>query len=240
MFEIVPLVNVGRSLLDRLSDALRRSLGLARLPSAYLTVYVVGSHDETRKILGLSKQMEYEESDVKLFIDQETGEPVISVLFRSIDDPRLIVKLARELVTYEIVMDPMSPDVLLVTEHLRKNKYATAISLALLRRVVDKTLIERGLRDDLMQEFHESRKLIREILGQRDERLKAVCLLAVDIPLSFELSGDLGTGRQLYVSVMREFYQSHNGFLERYEDFRNFVRKNVSLESAANILELLF
>ena len=152
--------------------------------------------------------------------------------------------ILKELITYEVITLPEYVDIWSIPDYLTNNKYAKFLSIALIYRLIDKLMIERGFENYLKNEFeNKNLKVIKDILKNRenDEKLLAIQLLTYDTPFSFELSNST-IGKELYMNyIVKELLHFElSNFKDKYDDFRDFLRNNFNLESGVNYLEMIF
>lgn len=111
------------------------------------------------------------------------------------------------------------------------------VSLAMLRRTIDFVIAKyQALIQYLVNAFN--RDELKNLLTTCQPTIDcAITTLALDIPLSIELAGNVGLGKSLWNDVVRGL---NNDFIRRYDDFRDFVRNNFSVENAYNYLLMMF
>ncbi len=246
--ELIVSSDIHKDHLDVLEKIIKNVIKDVYILPDVLIVHVVDSHDVVRSILGIEKNVEYDEKPIKLFIDYDTLEPVLSIrkdfVNMSIDELRL--EIARELTTYEVIMDPIHVERWAIPENIDKISPLDAmLSTAIILRLVDSLLVSRRYKEIIAQEFHNNAKDIVNIAEdiKTNPKVRALEALCWDIPISFELAGYRDIGSRLFLetrkftNIMSEYGRS---FLDKYDDFRSFSRNNFYFENIREYLDLVF
>ncbi len=245
LFNVVPLSEEELRLLEKV---LRRALRHSRAPLDVLFVSVVESHDQVREVLDVKKMLDYEEKPVKLFIDYDTLQPVLSVridALRRLSPRELELEIARELTTYEVIVDPIHVPKWAIPESISTVTPLDAmLSTAMILRTVDSLLVERGYAEQLARDFE-----LTEINGLANiadserytSKVRAVQALSWDLPLSFELVNKREIGERLFLEALkRVITEQGRKFTQRYDDFRAYSRNNFYYENVHEYLDLVF
>ncbi len=219
-------------LLKAIMDIMRSLLP----PVAELAVYIARRHDDVREFLGLNR-VEREEWPIKLL--ENAGFAALSVEYeraKSLDLKRLRLLIARELAVLNALNDPLLVGMFVIDESQIEERLAKAVSLAMLRRVVDYVIARSGLEELLMDadDLIQLRGTL-ETCGLTAEC--AITALAFDVPLSIEVAGNKALAGMLWERVSKGV---ENEFAIRYSDFRDFVRNNFNATYVANSLRLFF
>ncbi|NPA69920.1 MAG: hypothetical protein GXO26_03860 [Crenarchaeota archaeon] len=247
--ELTTSVEVPVEELERLRKALNNVLKNVYVPADVLFVHVVDSHDTVREILGINKPaLEYSEKPIKLFIDYDTLDPVLSIRkdYTNMSNDELILELARELATYEVIMDPIHVDKWAIPDKIEKVTPLDAmLSTAMILRLSESLLVSRGYEELVYREFQEKKRDIIDIAEDSSTKgkVRAVQALSWDTPLSFDLAGRRNIGDTLFMEVKKLYnILSDKGrrFVERYDDFRAFSRNNFYFENVREYLDLEF
>jgi len=242
-------VNVPVEEIERLRRALNNVLRNINVPSDVLFIHVVETHDTVREILGLDRPaLEYREKPIKLFIDYDTLEPVLSIRrdYVNLSNEELLLELARELATYEVIMDPVHVDKWAIPDKIDKITPLDAmLSTAMILRLSDSMLVSRGYDELIYRDFQAKKKYIIDIAEDLStkSRVKAVQALSWDTPLSFDLAGRRNVGDTLFMEVKKLcniLSERGKKFVERYDDFRAFSRNNFYFENVREYLDLEF
>ena len=243
-FEYVIGVELPEDARRKLEKALKEAIKVARVPADVVFVHVVDSHDIVREILNIKKPpVEYEEKPVKLFLDYDTLEPVLSIrrdaIELSFDD--LVLEIARELTTYEAIMDPIHVDKWAIPEDRPATPLDALLSTAMLLRTVDSILTERGLDEKLVTRFETQELPAFANIAESPEKpkIKALQALSWDLPLSLELGGRKEVGERLFLEAAKRVVLNKR-FVNQYEDFRTYSRQNFYFENVREYLELAF
>ncbi|NPA23896.1 MAG: hypothetical protein GXO23_06355 [Crenarchaeota archaeon] len=248
--ELTTSIRVPTEDLERLRRTLENVLKRIHVPADVLFIHIVDSHDLVRESLGIDRpSIIYEEKPVKLFIDYETLDPVLSIRrdFTNLDNDNLTLEIARELATYEVIMDPVHVERWAIPDKIEKVTPLDAmLSTAMILRLAESLLISRGYDDLIRREFIEKRR--RDIVpivedSSTEGKVRAVQALSWDTPLSFDLAGRRDIGDELFLEA-RKIYnilsESGKKFLEKYDDFRAFSRNNFYFENVREYLDLEF
>ncbi len=247
--ELTTSVEVPLEELERLRKALNAVLKNIYVPADVLFVHVVDNHDTVREILGISRPaLDYKEKPIKLFIDYDTLEPVLSIRrdYTSMSNDDLVLELARELATYEVIMDPVHVDKWAIPDKIEKVTPLDAmLSTAMILRLSESLLVSRGFDELVYREFQNKKKYIVDIAEDLStkSKVRAVQALSWDTPLSFDLAGRRSVGDTLFMEVKKLLnILSDKGkrFVERYDDFRAFSRNNFYFENVREYLDLEF
>ncbi len=243
-FEFTVSVELSEDQLRKIEKALREAIKVARVPADIVFVHIVDSHDIVREILNIKKPpVEYSEKPIKLFLDYDTLEPVISIRKDAVDLPfdDLVLELSRELTTYEAIMDPIHIDKWAIPDDRPATPLDALLSTALLLRTVDSILVERGLDDKLVIKFEQNEIPTFANIAESSEKpkIKALQALSWDLPLSLELGGRREVGERLFLEAAKRVIMNRN-FVERYEDFRSYSRNNFYFENVREYLDLTF
>ncbi len=243
-FEYVVSIELPEEARRKLEKALKEAVKVARIPADVVFVHIVESHDVVREILNIKKPpVEYEEKPVKLFLDYDTLEPVLSIrkdaANLSFDD--LVLEIARELTTYEAIVDPIHVDKWAIPEDRNVDPIDALLSTAMLLRTVDSILVERGLGDKLAIKFETQELSAFTSIAESPERpkVKALQALSWDLPLSLELGGRREIGERLFLEAAKRVILNRK-FVDQYEDFRTYSRENFYFENVREYLELAF
>ncbi len=248
--EFTVSVDVPESELKRLKDILNSILRRVGILIDILFIHVVDTHDTVREVLGLNKPaLRYVEKPVKLFLDYDTFEPIISVRkdFTTLSDEELTLELAKEIATYNVIVDPYYVERWAIPDTIEKVTPIDAmISTAMIIRLSECLLIERGYSDLIWRDFYNKKKrdIVKIAEGKSNrEKVKALQALAWDTPLSFELVGRKDIGDQLFMEVKKMYNilsEFGKSFVEKYDDFRSFTRNNFYFQNIKEYLDLLF
>ncbi len=245
--ELVVSCDINKEDLERLEKAIKNVMRDVYVHPDVLIVHVVENHDIVRSILGIEKKVYYEEKPIKLFIDYETLEPILSIRkdFVQLSNYRLLLELARELTTYEVIMDPIHVDKWSVPDDIEKVTALDAmLSTAIILRLVDSLLVSRRYREQIVHDFKQNMRTIVDIAeNSLSPKVRAVQALSWDVPLSLEVSGYRDIGSRLFLETKKlSNVLSNSGkvFLEKYDDFRAFSRNNFYFENIREYLDLIF
>ena len=234
--EIIQLVETSMSELSRVKDIIEWSLRELEIPDNDLIIYITDDHNKVREALGLERTT-HEEWPVK-YIDIE-GQAVISVipsrLLQLREDEARITAL-REVALIRIMNDPELISMWIVPQGISDNA-VHRVSLAMLRRTVDFVIARQdSLVQFLVNTFNKDE--LRNLLNTCQLTIDcAITALALDVPLSIELAGNVGLGKSLWNDAVMGL---NNDFVRRYDDFRDFVRNNFNVENAYNYLLMMF
>ncbi len=245
IFNIVPLSDTEYRLVEKL---VRRLLTKIRVPVDVIFVDIVESHDQVREVLSVRKTVDYEERPVKLFIDYDTLQPVLSIRIdalrnRSIEE--LELELARELTTYEVIIDPLYVPRWAIPDNVEQVTPLDAmLSVAMILRTVDSLLIERGYAEPLVKRFELTEIGNFAYIAENQQyrpKIRAVQALSWDLPLSLELGGRREVGEKLFAEAMKRVLTERGRiFAQRYDDFRSYSRNNFYYENVHEYLDLVF
>lgn len=226
--------------LNTIESYVKYWLRVMNIPADLVIVKIVSTHDEVRNILNLpGPLLNYSEKPVKLIV-HEDDVPILSISknVTQLRSDELFLEIGRELTLYKVLTDPELINTWSIPEPCMSDKYANLLSIALMLRLTDKLIADTNHSHDLSKLFN--KELFREVLshGSSDHKLRAIEVLSIDVPLSIELSGNVGLARSLYDECVK--YVDDKEFLKRYDDFRDFVRNNFNFENAYSYLDLIF
>ena len=234
--EIIQLIETPISDLDRVRGILEWAFRELGVPCDDVIVYVTNDHNRVREALGLDG-VSHEEWPVK-YIDAE-GQSVISVIpsrLLQLGEDEARVMVLREVTLVRVMNDPVLISMWAAPQGVSDNA-VHRVSLALLRRTIDLVIAEsQSLIRFLINTFNKGE--LRNLLNTCKPTVDcAIAALALDVPLSIELAGNVGLGRALWNDVVTGL---SGDFVRRYDDFRDFVRNNFNVESAYNYLVMMF
>ncbi len=236
--EVIQLTNAAREDVDKVVEVVEWALKELEVPSDDIMIYVTDDHNKVREVLGI-ETVTHDEWPVKC-IDISVDEPIIisvipSKLFRLGGDHMRIVVL-REIALVKAMRDP----VLLSTWSIPQgidDQVVHRVSLALLRRAVDLVIAQsQSLIQYLINTFNGD-EVKRLLLTCQPTVDCAITVLALDVPLSIEISGNIGLGKSLWNNLTMGL---DDDFAKRYDDFRDFVRNNFNVENTYNYLLMMF
>ena len=234
--EIIQLIETSANDLDSIKGVIEWSLRELEIPSNDVIIYVTDDHNRVREALGLERAT-HEEWPVK-YIGAE-GQAVISVIPSKLlqlreDEVRIMV--LREVALIRVMNDPVLISMWVVPQGINDNA-VHRVSLAMLRRTVDFVIAKHNsLVQFLVNIFNKDE--LRNLLNTCQLTIDcAITALALDVPLSIELAGNVGLGKSLWNNVVIGL---NNDFVRRYDDFRDFVRNNFNVENAYNYLLMMF
>ncbi|MFP3215676.1 MAG: hypothetical protein RXP99_00125 [Vulcanisaeta sp.] len=234
--EVVQLVEVSAEELNRAINIIKWAIRELGISEKEVFIYITDDHNRVRELLGLDK-VSHEEWPIKYMRGDDTD--VISIVptklsILSNDDASIMA--LRETALVRVMNDPVlisiwnpRPDI--------GDPLIHRVSLALLRRVVDFVIAQsESLTRYLVSTFNKDE--VRNLLLTCEPTVDcAIAVLALDVPLSIEVAGNVGLGRSLWHEVSKNI---DNEFSRRYDDFRDFVRNNFNVEYAYNYLLTIF
>ncbi len=235
--EIIQLIEIPISELDKVVNVIKWAFEELNIPSDDVIIYITDDHNRVREFLGLEK-VTHEEWPVK-YIDTE-GQVAISIIPNKLlqlkeNDARIMV--LREIALIRVMSDPPELISMWVIPQGMSDNIVHRVSLAMLRRTIDFVIAKsQSLIQYLINTFDKNE--LKNVLVTCQLAIDcAITALALDVPLSIELAGNVGLGKSLWNDVMRGL---SNDFIRRYDDFRDFVRNNFNVESAYNYLLMMF
>ncbi|MGC8542804.1 MAG: hypothetical protein ACP5NQ_02585 [Vulcanisaeta sp.] len=234
--EIIQLINIANEELNNIEKLIKWALKELGILDADVIIYITDNHNRVREALGIEKTT-HEEWPIKYMNVEDMN--IISIvpdrLLQLSDETRNIMIL-REVALMRVMSDPTLISIWNAPPNVN-DPIIHRVSLALLRRVVDLIIAQSSsLIQHLIAAFNKDE--LRNILLTCQSTIDcAITALALDVPLSIELSGNMGLGRALWSEVTKNV---NNDFLRKYDDFRDFVRNNFNAENMYNYLLMLF
>lgn len=233
--EIIQLVSIPDNELNKVKELIIWAIKELGVPCDDIIIYITDNHNRVREALGL-KEVTHEEWPIK-YIDAE-GRSIISVLpselLRLKEDARIIA--LREVALVKVLNDPELVSMWIIPQGINDN-VMYRVSLAMLRRTVDFVIAKSQLLIQYMINAF-NRDELRNVLMTCEQTIDcAIMALALDVPLSIELAGNMGLGKSLWNDTVKGL---DNDFVRRYGDFRDFTRNNFNVENAYNYLLMMF
>ncbi|BDR92156.1 hypothetical protein [Vulcanisaeta souniana] len=236
--EIIQLIGTSREEVDRVMEVIEWALEELGVPSNDIMVYVTDDHNKVREALGMST-VTHEEWPIKCInvgIDEPVVISVIPSKLLQLEESRMRVILLREVALIKVMRDPVLSSTWSIPQSI-DDQVVHRVSLALLKRTIDLVIAQsQSLIQHLINAFNGD-EIMRLLSACQPTVDCAITVLALDVPLSIEASGNVGLGRSLWNNLTRGL---DNDFTRRYEDFRDFVRNNFNVENTYNYLLMMF
>ncbi|MFP3236908.1 MAG: hypothetical protein RXR10_05530 [Vulcanisaeta sp.] len=234
--EIIQLIGVPNEELNNIETTIKWAMKELEIPDTNVLIYITDDHNKVRELVGMDK-VSHEEWPVKYMrIDDVNVISIIPDKLLKLGGDEAAIMILREVALMRIMDDPTlisrwSPPPGISDPLVHR------VSLALLRRTVDLVIAQsQSLIQYLINAFN--RDEMRNLLLTCEPTVDcAIAALALDVPLSIEMSGNVGLGRSLWHDASKNV---DNGFFRKYDDFRDFVRNNFNVENTYNYLLMLF
>ncbi len=234
--EIIQLIEVTTNELNKVKELVEWAFKELEIPSNDAIVYITDNHNRIREALGLESAT-HEEWPVKYMnTDELTIISIIPGKLLQLKDYEARIMVLREVALVKIMRDPTLISLWSIPQSM-KDDVVYRISLAMLRRTVDVVIAKYETLIQYLINTFNMNDLRNALITCKPTIDCAITALALDIPLSIELAGNMGLGRSLWNDAIKGI---DNDFIRKYDDFRDFVRNNFNIESAYNYLLMMF